>query len=51
MIEGIFEFCMSSIYSIGKEPFKELIYQYTLMDKQTQGKLTQLKENQNQIMV
>ena len=32
MIEGIFEFCMSSIYSIGKEPFRELKYQYEQND-------------------
>ena len=32
MIEGIFEFFMSIIYSIGKEPFKEMKYQYGQKD-------------------
>ena len=32
MIEGIFGFIFSSIYSIGKEPFKDIIHQYEQND-------------------
>ena len=32
MIEGIFEFFLSSLYSIGKNPFEEIINQYEQND-------------------